>query len=278
MSESTQSFEWHGALKQTWQEFSQQLVDYLPQFIGAFLLLLAGWAVATILRLLTRKFISTLDTLLLRASYLKSLQHLPLLNYGRFWGDLVFWSVLLFFLAATTHLLGWKLFAGVTTALVAYLPRLLAAFLIVLAGFAIGSMVRSAVASTSLSTGLAQTDFPARTAQLAVVVTALVIAVEQLGIRVEFLTDVLVVGVGVLLAGAALAFGLGAKKFISNIIGSQSARKLYEPGQVIRIAGVQGRLIEITRSALVLETSEGKAILPANIVQESIAEIIAEKS
>lgn len=281
MSRTKEAFDWQGTLVETYQEFTIQAIDHIPQLLGALVLLLAGWFVAWLLRLLARKLIRGLDGLLLHAAQKRGLkqpssERSPARSYARLGGDIVFWSVLLFFIAASANMLDWKIFAGVTTALLTYLPSVLTGLLIILAGFALSGLARSAVASTAESTGIAQADLLARIAQVTVVLTAMIIGVEQLGINVAFITTTLIVVAGVLLSGAALAFGLGARHFVANVIGVQTARKHYQLGQLIKVADIDGYLLEITPTLVILDTKQGRAAVPAKLFHEQISEIIAD--
>lgn len=276
MLKTKQAFDWQGTLVETYQEFTRQAIDHIPLLLGALVLLFAGWVMACILRLLARKLIRGLDVLLLRAAQKRGLQQSPVRSYARLGGDIVFWSVLLFFVAASANMLDWKIFSGVASALLTYLPNVLTGLLIILAGFALSGVARSAVAGTAESTGIAQGDLLARIAQVTVVLTAMVIGVEQLGINVAFLTTTLIVVAGVLLGGAALAFGLGAKHFVANVIGVQTARKHYQAGQLIKLGEVEGYLLEITPTLVILDTKQGRAAVPAKLFHEQVSEVIAD--
>lgn len=274
MVETNQGFDWQGALEKTYEDFSQQAIDHVPELLGAIVLLFAGWLIASFCRVLVAKLIRTFDAFLLKVAQKRGLQQTQPRSFARIGSDLVFWGVLLFFVASSANLLGWKIFSGVSEALLTYLPNVLAGLLIILAGFALSGVVRSAVISTAESTGITQVDLLARLAQLSVVLTAVVIGVEQLGINVHFLTTTLIVIAGVLLGGAALAFGLGAKHFVANIIGAQTIRHHYQLGQLIKIGDMEGYLLEITPTIIVLDTEKGRASVPAKLFHEQVTQSI----
>ncbi|MCB1669331.1 MAG: mechanosensitive ion channel [Porticoccaceae bacterium] len=278
MAESNEAFDWPGALAETYQELARQIMDYLPQILGAVLLLLVGWLVAALLRMFARKLILGFELLLLRTAEKRGSQSLQVRSYARLVGDLVFWSVLLFFVAASANMLDWKIFSGVASSLLIYLPNVLMGLLIILAGFPLSGVARSTVARAAESTGINQSDLIARTAQVSVVLTAILIGVEQLGINVAFLTTTLIVTAGVLLGGAALAFGLGARHFIANVIGVQTARKHYQLGQLVRIDDIEGYVLDITPTVVVLDTRQGRALVPAKLFHEQVSKIIVESS
>jgi len=274
MAEANQRFDWQGALSNTYQDFSQQAIDHVPELLGALVLLFVGWLIASICRMLVGKLIRSFDALLLRAAQKRGLQQTQTRSFARIGSDLVFWGVLLFFVASSANLLGWQIFSGVSAALLTYLPNVLAGFLIILAGFALSGVARSAVISTAESTGLTQVDLLARLVQLSVVLTAVVIGVDQLGINVAFLTTTLIVVAGVLLGGAALAFGLGAKHFVANIIGAQTIRHHYQLGQLIKIGEMEGYLLEVTPTVVVLDTEDGRAFVPAKLFHQQVSQSV----
>ena len=277
MVATKEAFNWQSALSETYQEVVQQMINHIPQLLGVIALLIVGWAIAWVLRLLSVKLIRGLERLLQRTAQKRGTQPLKVRSYARLAGDVVFWSVLLFFIATSANLLNWKLFSGVASALLIYLPNVLAGLLIILAGFALSGVARSAVAGAAESTGIEQADLIARIAQATVILTALVIGAEQLGINVAFLTTTLIVVAGVLLSGVALAFGLGAKDFVANVIGAQTARKYYHLGQRIKLGDIEGYLLEITPTMMVLDTQQGRAVIPAKFCHELIAEISVDQ-
>lgn len=277
MEESIPAFDWQSSLLITYQELTRQTIEHIPQLLGALVLFLAGWLVAWLLSILTRKLIRGLDILLLRAAQKRDLPHVRMRNYARMVGNIVFWSVLLFFIAASANMLDWKIFAGVTQSLLTLLPNVLSGLLIILAGFVFSGMARAAVARAADTTGIAQAELLARIAQISVVLTAAVIGIEQLGINVAFVTSTLLVVLGVLLAGAALAFGLGARQFVANIIGVQSIRKQYQLGQIIRVNDIEGPLLEVTPTSIVLETDQGRALIPAKFFHEQISHVLIDE-
>ncbi|MCR8921218.1 mechanosensitive ion channel [Dasania sp. GY-MA-18] len=276
MAESKPVFDWQNTLTETYHEFARQTIEHIPQLLGALALLLIGWVMAWLLRLVARKLIRGLDVLLLRTAQKRGLAQSSNRSYAHWVGNIVFWSVLLFFIAASANMMDWKIIASASNALLIYLPNVLTGLLIILAGFALSGIARSAVASAAESTGIAQAELLARIAQVSVVLTAVIIGAEQLGINVTFLTTALIVITGIFFGGAALAFGLGAKHFVANVIGVQTACKHYQLGQLIKIDDIEGYLLEITSTLVILDTPQGRAAIPAKLFHEKISEIITD--
>jgi small-conductance mechanosensitive channel len=105
---------------------------------------------------------------------------------------------------------------------------------------------------------------------------AILIAVNELGIDVTVLTVTLGVVLGATLGGMALAFGLGARTAVSNIIGSHYLRQIVRVGQTVRLGVVQGEVEAITPTAVVLRNGDGRVIVPAKEFNEVISTLPSE--
>ena len=100
--------------------------------------------------------------------------------------------------------------------------------------------------------------------------SSIVIGIEQIGLNVDFLTSIIVVIIGVLLAGAALAFGIGARELAANVIGAQQLRKHCRIGDRVRIGNFAGELLEITQTSAIVDAPEGRAVVPARLFHEQV--------
>lgn len=275
---TTTAFDWRPALEQTIQDFSDQLVGYLPQLVGAITLLIAGWLVAHLFRLGTRKAMRGLDALYARFARSGATRPSPVSqSYESIASQVIFWAILIFFLAASTNLLGWNLLTDWMNGIIGFLPSLITGLLIIMAGFLIGNWVHSAVMRAATTAGVAQSAMLARIAQIVILFCSVVIGVEQIGLNVEFLTNVIVVIVGILLAGAALAFGFGARSMVANIIGAQHMRKHCRIGEYLKVGDFKGEILEVTQTAIILDARQGRAVIPAKLFHEQVLLLNPEK-
>jgi small-conductance mechanosensitive channel len=94
------------------------------------------------------------------------------------------------------------------------------------------------------------------------------VAAGQVGIDNTVLVALIATLFGVLLGAIALAFALGAKTTIANMLGAQSIAQTYNAGDIIRIANIEGKILRITRTSLILETHEGQVLVPAKRFSE----------
>lgn len=271
--ENTTPFNWQLSLSQTYEGAVTQIIAWAPQLIGALALLLVGWGLAYALRILTKKLIKSFDSIFLRGVQVEVPHDGKLKrSYAEVVGSVVYWTVITFFIAATANMLGWDMFSSWMSGVISYLPNLVTGLLIILAGFVLGTVTKAGVLGAAHTAGLEQGEMLARIAQIVVVFTTLVIGVEQIGINVDFLTNVLILLVGVLAGGGALAFGLGAKTLIENIIGAQFIRKHVRIGELMSIGEFSGSIVEITQTSIVLDGKLGRIVVPAKQFQESVSQ------
>lgn len=189
-------------------------------------------------------------------------------------GRSIFLLVLLVFVAAATEILELPVVSTWARGLATYLPQLFASALVLVLGLLAGSVARIGIAQAASTAGLDHAAALGRLVQMAVIGVTAVIAVDQLGIEVSFLVIAVSIVLAASLGGAALAFGLGARTAVSNIIATHYLARTYEAGQLVRVAGREGRIAEISPTAVILETAEGRVHIPAKEFSEQISTLI----
>lgn len=163
------------------------------------------------------------------------------------------------------------MFSGWLEGVISFLHSLITGLLVILAGYLLGSAARSAILTLGSNESIKQVSSLARLTQIVILFCAIVIGVEQVGLQMYFLTTALIVVIGILLGGACLAFGLGAKTMVANTIGAQYLKKHCQVGEVLKLNGFEGEILEIRQTCIVIETSEGQAIIPAKLFHEQVS-------
>ena len=156
-----------------------------------------------------------------------------------------------------------------------FLPRIAAALLVLLAGVLIANFARDTVRAASATAQVAYGEALAQVVRIVMLSVAVLIAVNELGIDVTILTVTLGVVLGATFGGVALAFGLGARTAVSNIIGSHYIRQLVRVGQTVRLGAVQGEIEAITPTSIVLKSPDGRVIIPAKQFSEAVSTLVA---
>ena len=249
-----------------------QVLAHLPAIMGAFLLVAVGWITAKllgfVLRTLTDKALSRLPSEQALATALDASGTRAIAP--KLIGSFVFWIVLLLFVVAAVEILGLPVLTELFGRLAAYLPNIIAAAALLIAGLAAGRLARGAAKKGAIVFHLEpQAKALAGVAHALVVSIAGVMALEQLGVQGGLLEMVLGVTLGSVLVAGGLAFALGARTAVANIVAVRYVAQLCQVGQGIEIDGIRGSIVQITPTAVVIETEEGRVIVPAARFHES---------
>jgi len=256
----------------------ERLVTNVPNLLGAVALLLAGWVVARILRIATRRGVLLLEVLLGKFAGRPGVERLKVGRSAAVLGAVVFWVVLLFFVTAATHVLGLQTFTEWLARLLDHLPDVAAGLLIIVAGYILATFVADLVSATATRLPDAQRVALARVAQGATLAVAILVGADQIGIKITFLAVLAAVVATALVGGVTLAVSLGARSYVANLIGAHYLRQAFSVGQRVRAGGHEGRVLEITAVSLVLETDEGRVSLPGRVFhEEAIVLVLKER-
>lgn len=250
------------------------LAEFLPRVLAALLLIAIGWALAAVLRAIVRHVVGRIERLAHRRT---GTEETPGQRAAaQVAAGIVFWLVLVVFVAAATEKLGLEVVTEGLAGLATYLPAVLGAVLIVLAALLLSDVVRRGATSLADWSGLRYADVFGELARALIFVVASVLALDQLGVDSTILIVLSATLLAGIVGGASLAFGLGARTTVGNILGAHYLPESYRIGQNVLVEGITGRIVEIRRTSVVLDTAAGQVAVPAKIFSESISTLVRE--
>jgi small-conductance mechanosensitive channel len=266
-----------------WLEVAKPLTDRIAAATGltkstvvAVLIMLVGLVAAAIFGRLARKLVAK------SARWLGSLQPggVSLPHFDRVEaavGRAVYWLVIVCAVMAATETLGLPVVTAWLSGVATFLPRIAVAILIVALGTVAARVTRHVVTSTASAANVTSAERMGRVTEMALLLGTALVAIEQLGIEISFLKATLLILLGGLLLGAALAFGFGGRDLVANILSAHYVHRLYQVGQHVRIDGVEGRIVRITETSVILECAEGDVSIPARTFADSRSTLIVRK-
>lgn len=251
-------------VQRSMSEFGQWLAMNQARLLTAVVLLVLGILLAMVLRAIAVRLMRAIELAIPGFAFRTTFAGLAReRRVSDIVGAVVFWAVLLFFISTASDALGLPLLSGIIGSLSLLVPRVLAAVLIVVVGLVIGNVARGAVTAAAAASGTSFAPALGQIIRLAIIVAAGLIAVAKLGVDITLLTAMFSVALAALLGGFAIAFGLGARTAMSNIIGSHYLRQTFEIGQTVRFGGVEGTIAALTSTSVILQVPEGRMIIPA---------------
>ena len=96
-----------------------------------------------------------------------------------------------------------------------------------------------------------------------IVGVAVIISMQTLGLDVSFVAQFVLVITAAALGGLTLAFVLGARAHVANLIGASELAR-YAVGDRIRLGDIEGAIVEIRRTGAEIATEEGIVSIPAS--------------
>jgi hypothetical protein len=198
--------------------FSQVFGDYVPAMLGALVILFAGYLLAKVLEKLTERFLRRirLNRMLERGGVMQAVERSGAhLNPIRVLANLVFWLVMFAVILVAANALGLDSLASVFSELVGYIPSVIAAIVIILAGIVLGGFVGGLIAASAgaLHGGRAR----ARGGRGGVIHLAIIKALQELGIATDIVTTAFAILFGAIALALALSFGLGNRDLAGQI-------------------------------------------------------------
>lgn len=174
--------------------------------------------------------------------------------------NFVFWIFVLGSVVLALSMLDIRQIPLALDGLFEFLGRVLLGLAIVAVGHLLGLLARRAV--EGIGDPRPSLDLGARFAYWAILLIAAVTGLAQLEIDTSFVTQLLLVLIALGIGGLALAFALGARVQVANLLAQRELHR-YSVGQRIVVDGVEGIIVEIHATGADLETVDGIAAIPA---------------
>jgi uncharacterized oligopeptide transporter (OPT) family protein len=198
--------------------FAQVFGDIVPALLGALVILFAGYLLAKVLEKLVERFLRRirLNRMLERGGVMQAVERSGShLNPTRVLGSLVFWLVMFAVILVAANALGLESLANVFSELVSYIPSVIAAIVIILVGIVLGGFVGGLISASAgaLHGGRAL----ARVGRGGVILLAIFMALQELGIATDIVTTAFAILFGAIALAMALAFGLGNRELAGEV-------------------------------------------------------------
>ena len=218
-------------MNELWQRIlagAESMGTILPALVGAGVILLTGYFLA-------RQMEKWTDHLLKRMEFNKVAEAGGLtealersgtrLDPVHAIGKLLFWLVMLVVILLSSMALGLESINEMFGMMLSYIPTIIAAIIIVILGMITGEFVRALVLASAGDVEGVPTL--AKLAKTAVILIAIFMALQQVGVAAEIVTAAFTLILGAVALAVGLAFGLGNRDLAGEI-----TRRWYEEGRL----------------------------------------------
>ena len=251
-------------------------VAYLPQLFTSLLILILGWILARLISALVKRLAEKLrlDDLLKRTGVSAGLARAEIRRTGpELLSLIIFWIVFLNFLLIGLESLGLVAAVEPLRNLIAYLPRLLAALATLTAGVLLAQFLGKATQAAMSGMGVEFHQEVGQGVNMLLVVMVVIVVLEQLGLDASIMTNIVTNVLTIVVAGVALAFGLGGRDVARNTLAGYYIREQLEMGDTIVIDGEEGTLEAVGTLNSELRVGDSRLIVPNTRLTETAVKV-----
>jgi len=206
---------------QSINEFFIKLSGFLPQIIGAIIILIIGWLIAKIIKSTSIKLLKVirLNVVTEKAGIDKFLQDGGMKKSSiEIIGSLFYWLIMLIVLLAALNSLGLSVASELFNKIVLFIPNIIVAIIVLVLGLFFAKFVAEVLITYIKNVGIGHAETIGKITQYAIIIFVVSLALTQLSIGKEIILTAFQIFFGAVCLALALAFGLGGKEWASRII------------------------------------------------------------
>ena len=172
----------------------------------------------------------------------------------------LFWLIVVFAISYALAVLGVGDLPTMLTGIMVFIPQMLIGFTIVVAGHITGLLASHVV--SNLSDEITTSSLAPRLVYGTIVVVAIVMGLQHIHVDISFLTQLLLIAFAVAGSGLMLAFALGARQHVANLLARRELSRLAVADR-IRVGEIEGEIVDIHATGVDIATAEGVVVVPA---------------
>lgn len=264
----------------TLQQLFTDLIGFLPNLLGAILILLIGWIVARIIAKVLQRVLKAIKVDRL-AEKLNDIEMVAKSNIdikpSLFLSKLIYYVLMFIFFIAATDALGMEAVSDLMSNILNnFLPNALAGIIVFIIGIIAADFLKKVVKTACDSLAIPASNLIANVVFYFIFLNVLIVTLAQIGIDTSFMeTNLSVILSGIVLA-FSIGYGLASKPVMSNYLASFYSKGRVKVGSILRINGMEGKVIAVDNASIVIKTQDSKVIVPLSRLNTETFEILED--
>jgi len=256
---------WKNLIFDTLSTILIDIASALPGIFGAFVVLIFGWITIKVVSLILKKIfkVAKLDT------FSDKINELQLFGDSDIKIDLpqvllsfVKGFLWLVFIIVAADVMNLKIISTEIANLLRYIPVLLTALIIFMVGLYLAKTIKKTVTAVFESMSLSGGKVLGNVLFYLIIIFVSITALNQAGIDTAIITSNFTIILGAFLLAVALAFGLGSREIVGDLLRTFYTRKIYEIGDKVMFDTIEGHVVSIDNISMVIKTNSGKVVVP----------------
>lgn len=261
----------------TFRTLITQFVSFVPNLIGAIVVLLIGTLVAKLVASVVKKVLQKagFDRLGDKLNEIDIIRQLQTeIKLSEIVSKVLYYFILLVFISAATETLGVAAITGMVTSLVNFIPKLIAAAIMLQVGVLVADVLKRGVVGLCASFGIASGRLLGMVVFFFFLIITIISALGQAGINTELLESSFNLLIGGIIFAFAVGYGLASRDVMANIVSSFYSKAKFKEGQTIRFDGVTGQIVRVDATSLTLQTGDSTTNVPMQLLQNKLVEFL----
>lgn len=212
---------WQEAIMAAGSTVLSRIALFLPNLFGALFIFALGWVIAGLVQSLVARIVrlvqlhhlvegTAVETFMKKAELKGKVEEIL--------GGISKWIVIFIFFIAAVNVLGLTTVSLVLQGILGYIPKVISASLILVAGVLLAGVVESVVKGAAGTIAVSTSRLLGKIASWVVMIFATLAAVSELGIAAQVINTLIIGVVATLSLGTGLAIGLGSKDLVRDIL------------------------------------------------------------
>ncbi|GAB2782966.1 mechanosensitive ion channel [Rhabdobacter roseus] len=260
----------------TFNTLINQFVDFVPRLIGCGVIILVGYLVAKSVSLVVRNLLGRIgfDRVGEKLNEIGIIKQLKAeIRLSLIIAKVLYYFILLVFLTAATETLGVDAITSMVLSLVNFIPKLIAAAIMLQVGIMLADAIKSAVTTLCKSFNVPSATLIGNLVFVFFLVITFISSLGQIGINTQLLESSFNLILGGIVVAFALGYGLSSRDVLANMIASFYTRNKYQEGQVVQIDEVRGTIVEVDSTSITVQHETTRTVIPLQQFQNKKVEI-----
>jgi small-conductance mechanosensitive channel len=247
-----------------------QFTDFIPKLIGGIIVFLIGLLIAkgiafVIVNVFKKIGIDSLGEKLNDLDFLKKFKVNIVLS--TIISKIVYYFILMIFLSTATETLGFKVITDLVSNMVNMVPKIIAAFILLVVGLLLADGIQKAVVAACKSLNIASAKLIGSIVFFFFLAITVIAALGQAGINTSLLESSFNLIVAGIIFAFSFGYGFASKDVLANIISSFYSKNSLKEGQTIEVDGAKGEIVAVSNTAITIQQNGSKTQIPMNEIQ-----------
>ncbi len=257
-------------LQQTFTNLITGFTSFVPRLINTIIIFTIGYFIAKVAAVILQKLMTSIGIdkvgdKLNEIDFFKSMN--AEIKISVIVSKVVYVFILLIFMIASADMLGVPAISNIVLMLVQFIPKVIAAGIMLMAGLLLADALKQFVVTLCASFGVASGKLIGSAVFFFFLIITVIASLGQAGINTALLESSFSIIIAGIMFAFAFGYGLASKDILANILASFYSRAKYKEGQTIEIEGIKGLVTAVDGTSITLQIDGAKVVYPQHDLQ-----------